>query len=330
MPEREADPALYRRRLRSEIRKAREAAGLSHKQVAAEMDWSPSKLSRIEAGTVTMSTNDLRVLLALYKITDQAKVNELIDSARRARERSPWWHRYRDVASPELLALIGYETSAKVLRNFEPLGIPGLLQTEEYARELFRFIRGSKDRKRIDSLVMLRMHRQELLAVQDGRDQHFIIDEAAIRRMVGGPGVMRRQLIQLQELMAKPNVTIGILPFDHGMYRGLRVPYVVYEFDDPQDGTILYLENPDGELVISEDVELPEGDEGTPNPSIYLEVFFELEHTTSEADTVAIIDDAIAMTERSPTWRVRQLDVRAHRGSEPPTIDVTADTESAV
>lgn len=314
----ENDPALYRRRLRSELRKTREEAGLSHREVTAEMDWSPSKLSRIEAGTVTVSTNDLRALLRLYRVAEHNKVDELIDTARKARERSPWWQPYRHVASSELLALCGYESSARVLRNFEPVVLPGLLQTEAYARELLMFLPGPKDQRRFEDLVSLRLQRQELLTVQDGRSQHFLIDEATIRRMVGGPIVMRKQLLRLKEAMQHPGITIGIVPFDHGMYRGLRVPYVVFEFADPHDETILYLEDPALESVFFEESNQPEGDEGVPNPGIYLEVFFELEHATNEADTEALLDDALASVERLAHRRSQQLDVRG-----PSTVTLT-------
>jgi transcriptional regulator with XRE-family HTH domain len=294
------DPALYRRRLRSELRKIREETGLSHREVTSEMDWSPSKLSRIEAGTVAVSTNDLRALLNLYQVTDRGKVTDLVDIARKARERSPWWSQYRNVASAELISLCGYESSARVLRNFEPLLLPGLLQTEEYARALFRHLRGSKDPRRIDALVSLRLHRQELLADRDDRSQHFLIDEAAIRRVIGGPAVMQKQLRRLKGAMRNPGTTIRIVPFSLGMYRGLRVPYVIFEFEDPQDETILYLENPAQESVFLEEAGQPEGDEGVQTPGIYLEMFFELEHVVSEAETIAILDDAIDRLATAP------------------------------
>jgi transcriptional regulator with XRE-family HTH domain len=296
----ENDPALYRRRLRSELRKIREETGLSHREVTSEMDWSPSKLSRIEAGTVAVSTNDLRALLNLYQVTDRGKAAELVDIARKARERSPWWHQYRNVASAELISLCGYESSAKVLRNFEPLMLPGLLQTEGYARELLRHLRGSKDPRRIDALVSLRLHRQELLAEKADRRQHFLIDEAAIRRVIGGPAVMQKQLHRLRDAMHSPSITINIIPFSLGMYRGLRVPYVIYEFEDPQDETILYLEDPAQESVYFEEPGQPEGDEGAQTPAVYLEIFFELEHVVSEAETTAILDDAIDQLTRTP------------------------------
>jgi transcriptional regulator with XRE-family HTH domain len=287
------DPALFRRRLRSELRRAREANNMSQKEVALAMDWSVSKLIRIETGAVTITTNDLRALLSHYNINDRQKVETLVETAKKSRERSAWWTEFKDVATPELLALCGYESSAKVIRNFEPLLIPGLLQTEEYAQNILQHIRGPKDPRRLEGLVKLRLQRQELLAGDGRQALHYILDEGVVRRVVGGIGVMRKQLQQLRELAQSPGVTIGIVPFSHGMYRGLRVPYVVFEFDDPQDETILYLENPQGESVIFEENAAPDEDEGVPTPAVYLEVFWELEQVAPPEDTLTILDDAI-------------------------------------
>jgi transcriptional regulator with XRE-family HTH domain len=314
------DPALFRRRLRSELRKAREALTMSQKDVAQAMDWSLSKLIRIETGAVTIATNDLRALLGHYGINDKRKVEDLVETARRSRERSAWWGQFKDVASPQLLAMCGYESSAKVIRTFEPLLVPGLLQTEEYATHLLTFLRGPKDPRRIQGLVDLRLERQEaLLDERSKRKLHFILDEAAIRRVVGGPAVMRRQLLRLKELTAHPNVSIGIVPFKHGMYRSLRVPYVVFEFDDPQDETILYLENPQGEDVVFEENVAPDEEEGVPTPAIYLEVFWELEQVAVPDMAPAMLDDAVASL--SEVVDLTPADRRAHTGGRVSAAD---------
>src|ERR1700689_4204887 len=126
-------PAVQRRRLRAELRKARLEAGLTQDQVAVAMDWSLSKLIRIENGSVGISTNDLKAILRLYKIVEADRTSDLVALARAARERS-WWSVYRDVAPPRLLQLIEYEAASFITRNFQPLLVPGLLQTEDYAR----------------------------------------------------------------------------------------------------------------------------------------------------------------------------------------------------
>src|SRR5690349_2020111 len=123
------DPTIHRRRLRSELRRAREASGRTQWETAQAMDWSLSKLIRIETGAVRVSTNDLRAMLSYYTV-DAERVAALVEVARAAREQ-PRWARYRDVASPEYLVFLGFESSATVIRNFEPILIPGLLQTEE-------------------------------------------------------------------------------------------------------------------------------------------------------------------------------------------------------
>src|SRR5215467_12500520 len=121
---------VKRRRLRAELRSARLQAGLTQDQVAEAMEWSPSKIIRIEAGSVGISTNDMKALLRLYRIEDSARTEKLLALARIARERSA---NYRD-APPRLLQFIEYEAAASIIRGFQQLAVPGILQTEEYAR----------------------------------------------------------------------------------------------------------------------------------------------------------------------------------------------------
>jgi transcriptional regulator with XRE-family HTH domain len=285
------DPTVHRRRLRSELRKARETARLTQRDVAKAMDWSLSKLIRIETGVVSISTNDLRALLAHYGISNPVQVDAMIDIARASRERS-WWSGYRELASQEYLIFLGYESSASVIRNFEPLVIPGLLQTEEYAREILSMIGGIDNKKIVDALVDLRMQRQELLLERNTPPSlHFILDEAAVRRVVGGSSVMRRQLNHVMDIASRPNVTVRIMPFDAGMYPRLRVAYVLLEFPDPEDEDILYIENPQGEMIIREGI--PEETEGEATPVTYLGVFWQLEQTARKENTPGIVQDAI-------------------------------------
>jgi transcriptional regulator with XRE-family HTH domain len=281
------DPTIYRRRLRNELRNAREAAGKTQRDVAAAMDWSQSKLIRIESGAVNISTNDLRALLGHYGI-DSARVGTLVDVARAARE-VPRWSIYKDVASPEYIAFLGYESSASVIRCFEPLLVPGLLQTEEYARTVISLL-FSHDPQKVDPLVDLRVQRQELLVREPAPSLHFIMDEAVIRRVAGGRDVMRRQLRHLQNLTEYPNVTIRIVPFEKGLYRRQRLPYWLFEFLDPEDGDILYVETPRGELFVRESS--PE-EEDVDSPVRYLEVFWELEQIARREDTLGLLQDAV-------------------------------------
>lgn len=241
-------PVVQRRRLRTELRKARQDAGLTQEQVALAMDWSLSKVIRIEGGQVGISTNDLKALLSYYKITDAARTDELIAVARAARERA-WWNMYRDVASPALLQLIGYESAVAIRRNFEPLLIPGLLQTEEYARALYKGVDDRIPIERVDTLVEIRMRRQELLDRTSPPLLFFILDEATVRRSAGGGGVMRNQIRHLIDMADRPNVTIEVVPFSAGLHPGLRGSFAVLEFPDAGDDDVLYMENPQGGVI---------------------------------------------------------------------------------
>src|SRR5580700_3556573 len=125
-----ASPLVQRRRLRAELRRARQERDLTQEQVASDMEWSLSKIIRIEGGSTGISANDLKALLRLYEITDPERTDQLTALARAARERS-WWSAYRDVAPPALIQLIEYESAASAIRQFESMFVPGILQTED-------------------------------------------------------------------------------------------------------------------------------------------------------------------------------------------------------
>jgi transcriptional regulator with XRE-family HTH domain len=248
-------PAVQRRRLKTELRGARQQAGLTQDQVAAAMEWSLSKVIRIEAGTVGISANDLRALLGLYDEQDPDQVANLLTLARAGRER-PWQNVYKDVASQRLLEFIEFEAAASITRNFQPLMVPGLLQTREYAQVMLRELNRDLTSENIDSLVQVRMRRQELLDREDAPLLLFIMDEAATRRLVGDRHVMRRQLDRLTELAARPRITVEVLPFSAGAYPALNGSFVIQEFPDSADADVLYQEGPQGEELRSDDPEL--------------------------------------------------------------------------
>ena len=243
--------AIQRGRLTRELRRIRKDAGMTQEQVAAEMEWSLSKLIRIEGGGVSISVSDLKSLLTLYQIADEGHVEELVALARAARQRS-WFTAFRDITSPQYVTFVGYEAAASIIRQFEPTLIPGQLQTEDYARAVT--LEYAADR--VDKLVEVRIRRQELLE-EPRRLFFFILDEAAIRREVGAPtnpGIMRRQLRNLIEIARQPNITIEIVPFSAGVHPGMKGPFTVLEFPG-DDEDILYLENARG---------------GASNPSVLL------------------------------------------------------------
>jgi hypothetical protein len=158
--------------------------------------------------------------------------------------------------SPQYLTLLGYESSASIIQMFQPLVIPGLLQEEEYAREVIRAVSGSATDKRVDELVELRMRRQEeLFERSDPPEMFFVIDEAALHRWVGGREVIRHQLHRLQAAMTRGNVTIEIVPFTTGAHPGIQGPFVILEFLDERDEDVLFLENSRGDLIIRDEQE---------------------------------------------------------------------------
>ena len=218
------------------------------------MDWSLSKLIRIENGSVGISTNDLRAILLHYKIIDEHRTQELLALARAARERS-WWGSYSDSAPKPLLQLIEYEAAAFIARNFQPLIVPGLLQTEEYARASIQGLDPQMPQSRVETLVKIRMKRQELLQRSDAPLLFFIMDEAVVRRIVGGKDVMRRQLQRIIDVSDMPSVTIEVVPFSAGILPGLQSQFLIYEFPDAADDDVLYLENGRGTLLSRDDAE---------------------------------------------------------------------------
>jgi transcriptional regulator with XRE-family HTH domain len=276
-----ASPVVQRRRLRTELRKARQDAGLTQEQVADAMDWSLSKVIRIEAGSVGISTNDLKALIRCYRPDDPDMTSELVTLARAARERS-WWSVYRDLAPPGLVQLIGYEAASFIVRNFETLLVPGLLQTEEYARAVIGTLEEGAAADRVRTLVEIRMRRQEQLDREDPPLLFFILDEAVVRRLMGGRDVMCRQLRHLIEMARKPNVTIQIVPFSASTHPGLRGPFVIVEFPDPGDDDVLFLEALFGELVSRDDPE---------EVSTYLVLFEQLRKLSlGPSDSVAYLE----------------------------------------
>jgi len=309
MTDRKLDPNVCRRRLRTELRRLRDNSSLTQVTVATRMEWSVSKLIRIESGEVTISVHDLAPLLDLYELRDEGNRNYLLDLARQARQarreqRRSWLNQYKDAASKMYLQYIGYEEDAVRSYNFQPTLVPGLIQTEEYANEIMRVIIGGP-RKRVEGLVDLRMARQERMLARSNLEAYFLIDESVVRRVVGSTAVMLRQIQHLIELNERPNITIEVVPFSAGFHRGLRLPFVVLEFADPEDEAILYLENPHGEAIVREDTpaamreyaanieEDPEGASPLTVLPTYIGIFSEIRHKTSPEETSRIFGSAL-------------------------------------
>jgi transcriptional regulator with XRE-family HTH domain len=247
-----ASPLMLRRRLRTELLMARLSKDLTQYQVAEAMEWSLSKMNRIEKAKSGISTNDLKALLPLYGITDKERTEELLALARSARQ-SPWWSRYRDVAPAELLELMDFESAASAVSQFETMFVPGILQTEEYASVVLQAFYGEKSAtEHVVALVNLYTRRSELLTSKDAPTFSFVLDESVIKRQVGSPAAMSRQLMHLVHLAELPNVTIKIVPFTAGLHPRMNGSFEVVRFEDTPDENIVFLDGPRGNFILDD------------------------------------------------------------------------------
>jgi len=240
-------PMLLRRRLRTELRTARLKSNLTQEQVAKAMEWSLSKMNRIEQAKSGISANDLRALLALYNVTDKKQAEELATLARTSKQK-PWWRqRYGDIAPKGLLRLMDYESAASAISQFETTLVPGILQTEEYALAVLQVF--YDEESSADRMAELRTARRELLASQDAPSFSFVMDESVIRRVVGSPSISQRQFGHLIDMAELPNVTIQIVPFSASVHPGVKGSFKIVEFEDAPDESILFLESPHGDFI---------------------------------------------------------------------------------
>ena len=249
-----SSPLVPRRRIRSELRRARQETGLTQDAVATEMDWSLSKVIRIETGAVGISTNDLTALLRLYNITDPRRTRELVSLARAARQQS-WWSGYRETVPPTFFTYIEYEASASAIRQYEPIVIPGLLQTRNYAHAIISRHRRSSTTAEVEARVDLRMKRQQLLEQPNPPSMYVILDEAVIHRLIGEKSLRDEQLARLISLMSRPNVTIEIIPFSAGLHSGIAENFTILEFDNESDSDVLYFESARDAIFSRDDAE---------------------------------------------------------------------------
>jgi transcriptional regulator with XRE-family HTH domain len=281
-------PVVQRARLTAELQRIRREAGKTQEEVARALDWSPSKLIRIEGGTVGISTTDLQALLRYCGVTDEGQVQHLAGLARGARTRG-WWDPYRDDLNDTAYSTyIGYEAGASIIRSFSPLLVPGLLQTEEYARSLtIEFVPSAPVAEAVIEVRLLRQDR--MFNREDPPQQHYVLDEAVVRRRVGGqvdPGIMPRQLKNMVEFAKRPYVTVEVIPFEKGAHFGMRGDFILLSFDDGPEG-VLYLESArarGGDLTVAESDEV----------AAYLEAFEHLRQLALPGDESAAFIQEIA------------------------------------
>jgi len=233
-------PTVRRRRLALELRRLREAAKLTCEEVAERLECSASKISRVETGRVSVSPRDVRDMLEIYGVPDLQR-DALVQLARESRQKG-WWHAYGDSVQPHFATYLGLESAASEIRIYEVNLIPGLLQTEEYARAVIAAGMVNSPRADIERQVALRMERQRLTITSPPK-VWAVLDEAALRRQVGGPEVMRMQLEYLRELGGLRNVSLQVIPFGGGAHPAMGRPFIILVFGEEADPDVVYLED---------------------------------------------------------------------------------------
>jgi transcriptional regulator with XRE-family HTH domain len=233
------------RRLATELKQLREGVGLSVEQAAAQLGWSYSKLNRFELGRQIPPPAAVAQILNLYGVPGGRR-DSLIQLARDANERG-WWEDLGVFPG----SYVGLEDASSVIRTWEPLLIPGLVQTEDYARAVIETSIDDLTAADVEKRVMARIARQTLLSRRSAPEFHALIGEAALRQQVGGEAVMREQLRKLEAVARRrPNVVIRIVPFAAAAHVGLEGAFTHLEFPEPIDPPVSYFEDVSGEKYV--------------------------------------------------------------------------------
>ncbi|MER6719455.1 MULTISPECIES: helix-turn-helix domain-containing protein [Streptomyces] len=241
------NPTVRRRRLGQELRRLREIKGMTAEEVAERLLVSQSKISRLENGRRSISQRDVRDLCGVYEVEDHRVVDSLMQMAKDSRQQG-WWHAFGDIPYS---VYIGLETDAESLRVYEPQIVPGLLQTRGYAEAVISGALPEAPPSDIEKRVSVRARRQDRVnAPEHPLRLWAVIDEAALRRRVGGKQVMVEQLEHLIEQSELPHVTVQVLPFDMGAHPGINGQYAILEFPDAADSSVVYIEGVTSDLYL--------------------------------------------------------------------------------
>jgi transcriptional regulator with XRE-family HTH domain len=244
-------PTVRLRRLAGELRRLREAAELTREAVCEQTGINEATLYRLETGRARPQRRTLLSLLAVYGVSGPER-DALAELARNDQTAGWLQPRYADLPE-QLSAYMAFEAEAAAVRNYEAAFVPGLLQTEAYARAVVRGVLPEATDDEIEQRVRARLERQALLTKPNPLRLWAIIDEAALRRMVGGPKVMHEQLQRLVEISSAPYVTMQLIPFAAGAHPGMPGSFVVMSFADPADPEIVYLDSMAGDLFVEVD-----------------------------------------------------------------------------
>ncbi|MEU8816102.1 helix-turn-helix transcriptional regulator [Actinoplanes sp. NPDC048796] len=235
-------PTVLRILLGTQLRKLREAKGITREDAGWEIRASGSKISRMELGRVSFKERDVNDLLTLYGVRDAAERESLLVLARQANNPG-WWQQFSDVMPGWFQSYLGLEAAATLIRTYEIQFVPGLLQTSDYARAVIMLGHAGVTPEEIDRRVELRRQRQAILDRPGDAPQLWaVIDEAVLRRPIGGIDVMRAQIEFLIEAAKKPNVRLQIIPFHAGGHAAAGGPFAILRFPEPELPDVVYVE----------------------------------------------------------------------------------------
>ncbi|MFE2721738.1 helix-turn-helix domain-containing protein [Kitasatospora sp. NPDC059327] len=253
-----APSTVLGRQLGDELRAMRERAGMTTADVAAELDCTKGKISRIENGRSPLRAPDLTAMLRFYGQDDPATAERLAELARAAnkRRRGGWWNEYGGVLADTYRDFIALEAVASSVRTYQSQIVPALLQTPDYARALSVASRRWSRPEEIEQFVSVRLLRQHRLTDEEPLSVWAVLAEGALRQQVGGPVVMRDQLAHLAEMSARPNVTVQVVPFRVGAHASMVGPYVILSFPSTSAMDVVLLDNPSGSMWLERPPEI--------------------------------------------------------------------------
>jgi DNA-binding XRE family transcriptional regulator len=243
-------PTVQRLLVGAKLRRLRIDMGLSREEAAEAIRASEWKIHRLENGQVGFKERDLVDLLERYEVTDPDEVEELLTLAREANTPG-WWQRYGDVLPQWFRSYVDLESAAALIRTYEGQYVPGLLQTDDYIRAVVQGAHLDESSEEVGRRVRLRMARQTVLTREHPPRLWAVVDEAALRRPVGGPGVMKGQLERLIDAAELPNVTLQVLPLDVGAHPAMVGSFSVLRFPDQELPDVVYLEHLTGATYLN-------------------------------------------------------------------------------
>nr|WP_285761220.1 helix-turn-helix transcriptional regulator [Nocardiopsis ansamitocini] len=282
---RRISPTVRRRRLSALLRHLRTESGKTLEVAASALEWSRGRLAHMEGNKWSRpDLGNLKQLLDLYEVTDPAQREAVLTLARQSRERG-WWAKFKDVFGES--SFVGFEAEAAVVWTYQPLVVPGLLQTRDYAQASAQAALTRPSPEAVERAVAARMARQDVLSADFPPTIWAVIDEGVLRRLPVANGVAEQQLQHLIALSERPDnaITVQVLPFSAGLHPGLSGPFVIMDFPEELDAPMVFLETRTDGLFLEEDDDIAE----------YRHVFDHLQVTArSQSESIELMKDMLA------------------------------------